>query len=133
MLITGAVRGAPAAPSAAPPSVKENLINNTWQDLTYLYRHSDVAGLQVQYLGSEDINGTPTEVLLFSPPDALSFRMFFDASTMLPIKRSSQNMTPNGPEETVEFLSDYRNIDGILLPFKTLIMSNGQKVITQNV
>ena len=118
----------PMGSQPAPPSVKENLINNTWQDLTYLYRHSDVAGLQVQYLGSEDINGTPTEVILFSPPDALSFRMFFDASTMLPIKRSSQNMTPNGPEETVEFLSDYRNIDGILLPFKTLIMSNGQKI-----
>ena len=36
-------------------------------------------------------------------------------------------MTPNGPAETEEFLSDYRKIDGILLPFKTLIISNGQK------
>ena len=118
----------PMGSQPAPPSVKENLVNNIWQDLTYLYRQSDQEGLQVQYLGSEDINGIPTEVILLSPPDVRSFRLFFDASTMLPIKRSSQNMTPNGPAETEEFLSDYRKIDGILLPFKTLIISNGQKV-----
>jgi outer membrane lipoprotein-sorting protein len=117
----------PMGPQPAPPPMKESMINNTWQDLAYLYRRSDQEGLSVQYLGSEDVNGSATEVILVNPPGIRSFKMYFDASTMLPIKRSSQEMTPNGPMETVEFLSDYREIGGLMLPYRTLIMRNGEK------
>ncbi|MBT5872964.1 MAG: insulinase family protein [Candidatus Latescibacteria bacterium] len=117
----------PMGTQPAPGPMNDTMINNIWQSIVYLYGHSEDTALGVQYVGTEDVDGAAAEVLHISPPGARSFKLYLDASTMLPLKRSAQEMTPNGPAEMDQYLSDFREINGLMLPFKRVIMSNGQK------
>ena len=69
-------------------------------------------------LGSEKIGDREAYVLEASlpeggPPD----KLYFDSQSGLPVRIVSQHHTPEGVSEFREEFSDYRNVDGVKLPF----------------
>lgn len=70
-------------------------------------------------VGSEKINDRNTYVLEGTlaeggPPD----KMFFDADTGLPVRLISQHHSEEAVAQLQEDFSDYRQVDGVMLPFE---------------
>lgn len=85
-------------------------------------------GTTAQLTGKEKIDGRDAYVVVFDPTSGSAVRQYLDAETYLPIKSV---VTVNVPqlggdvEQTTEFL-DYREVDGIKLPFRLKISSSVQ-------
>jgi len=80
--------------------------------------------------GSEKVDDREAYVLEASlpeggPPD----RLYFDAESGLPVRIVSQHHTPEGASELREEFSDYRDVDGVKLPF-TITQEGGDPGFT---
>ena len=111
---------------AAPPEMRKAMIEEMWGNLIFLYSRVNEEGLTIQHLGREEIDGKAVEALLITPPGIRPFRLYLDAETMMPVRRAAQTVTQQGHTEIETTLSDYRDVDGIKLPFKQTIVQNGQ-------
>jgi len=71
--------------------------------------------------GKEAVNGHDAYVLEVTPPDDAPEWMFFDTESGLLVRHKGQNEAPTGPVMVETTLSDYRDVDGIKLPFSTYV------------
>jgi hypothetical protein len=105
---------------------QEDLREQTGAEIAEAKRQSDFYGpfhLHEHYarliaLGSEDVADRKAYLLEATPleggqPD----KFYFDAQSGLPILFVGQHHTPDGVSELREEFSDYRNVDGVKLPF----------------
>jgi hypothetical protein len=76
-------------------------------------------GVTVELTGKEKVGEREAYVLVFKPKTGASSRHFIDAESYLPIKLVQKLDIPElgEVEQTTEF-SDFREVDGIKLPFK---------------
>ena len=124
------------AAQPAPPQMRDAMIEEMWGNLVYLYNRIDEAGLAIQHLGQEEIDGKAVEALLITPPGVSPFRLYLDAETMFPVKKAGQTVTQEGPTEIETTLGDYRDVGDIKLPFKHTIVQNGQpggELVTESI
>jgi outer membrane lipoprotein-sorting protein len=74
---------------------------------------------KVTLAGSEKIDEHDTYVLEAALPEGgQPDKLYFDASSGLPVRLISQHHSPEGVAQFQEDFSDYREVDGITLPFK---------------
>jgi outer membrane lipoprotein-sorting protein len=103
----------------------ENLRNGSFPHPFMSYKE---LGVTVSLAGKETVEGREAHVILFQPKSGSSSRQYIDAETFLPIKLV---MTVNLPqiggdmEQTTAF-SDYREVDGIKVPFAIASSSSVQ-------
>lgn len=71
--------------------------------------------------GKEAVNGHDAYVLEATPPDGPAEWMYFDTESGLLVRHKGQNEAPTGPIMVETTLSDYREVDGIKLPFTTYV------------
>ena len=86
------------------------------------------AGYSVKLQGKEKVGAGDAYVLIFEPAKGSTIRQFIDAQTMMPVRFS---LTVNVPQvgadvEQTTTLDDYREVDGIKLPFKLTSSSSLQ-------
>jgi hypothetical protein len=84
-----------------------------------------INGTHLSVLGSEKIREEEVWVVEFKSAGGSNYRMYFSKNTSLPVRRfstvSSSTSTIKLPV-TVDY-SDYREIDGVKIPFRTLTAS----------
>jgi outer membrane lipoprotein-sorting protein len=85
-------------------------------------------GYSVKLQGKEKLGKGEAYVLIFEPAKGSTIRQFIDAETMLPVQFS---LTVNVPQvgadvEQTTTLEDYREVDGIKVPFKLTSSSSLQ-------
>ena len=87
--------------------------------LTYKER-----GVTVEVSGKEKVGEREAYVLLVKPKSGASSRQFIDAESYLPVKLVQKLDLPDlgEVEQTAEF-SDFRDVDGVKLPFKMKVTS----------
>ena len=78
------------------------------------------AGFAVKLQGKEKVGDGEAYVLVFEPAKGSTIRQFIDAQTMLPVRFS---LTVNVPQvgadvEQTTTVEDYRDVDGVKMPFK---------------
>jgi hypothetical protein len=132
MVINGA-KGVVKMPQGAmplPEAEKKNILDNIRRDAAYVWQNLDQ--YQVQLLGSRKFAGKEAIDLAVSGLGA-SFHLFLDPQTMLPGGTSYQTVTQEGPATVEEVFSDYREVDGIKMPFKTEAFAKEKKVSAQMV
>ncbi len=71
--------------------------------------------------GKETINGHSAYVLEVTPADGPAEWMYFDTESGLLLRHKGQNEAPTGPVMVETTLSDYREVDGVKLPFSTYV------------
>ena len=86
------------------------------------------AGFSVKLQGKEKHGSGEAYVLVFEPAKGSTIRQFVDAKTMLPV---SYSLTVNVPQaggdiEQTTTLEDYRDVDGVKIPFKLSSTSSVQ-------
>jgi predicted Zn-dependent peptidase len=118
----------PQGTTPAPPQMKTELAASIWRNISFLFPNSDMEGLEVQYLESGKVQGENCEVLLISPPDVKSFKLYVNAETSVPVMFSYQGTNMMGaPTASEEIFSDFREVAGVKLPFKAVTNQDGKK------
>jgi zinc protease len=68
--------------------------------------------------GKESVNGHDAWVVEAVPTDSKPEMLYFDADSGLVVRATGQTEGPNGPVDVDTTLSDYREVDGVKLPFE---------------
>jgi outer membrane lipoprotein-sorting protein len=98
-----------------------------------LLRYKELAAggaLTAAVEASQQVNGKPAHVILFTPKTGPAERMFFDADSFLHVRTTASVTLPQvGRTDVVSELSDYRTVDGVKVPF-VLVQSAGDQTVT---
>jgi outer membrane lipoprotein-sorting protein len=85
-------------------------------------------GNMIEYVGEEEVNGVNTHKIKLTQADSSETFLFFDPETHMQVK--SEGIGPNpmtGAEAQVEtFYADYREVEGVMRPFKIEMKIDGQ-------
>lgn len=110
--------------------ITSDMKNQIWCTSIYLFSNYDRGGVTTKYSGRIEENDTVYEELLVSPKGTDSFKFYLDAKTMLPAKRYSRGLGMDGkPADIMEYLSDYRDVQAIKIPFMSIGYINGEKAV----
>ncbi len=100
-------------------------VNNAYRGANLWWR-ADFGGAQVAAAAPKTEGGASYDVLTITPKGGLAFEAWFDASTHL----LARTVEKQGPTLVTTILSDYRDVDGVKLPFKAVIDSgHGEKYL----
>ncbi len=81
-------------------------------------------------LGKEDVNDKPAYVVEFTTKSGKTEKRFFDEATGLVVKTETKQKAPMVGELIVsQFPSDYREVDGVKVPFQTEIKNKMQSSV----
>ena len=69
--------------------------------------------IPVQYVGTEEVKGIPTSVLLVTQPSGKKLKVFISEITHYVVQFSYDVAIGGGVENVVAFFEDYRDVDGI--------------------
>ena len=117
----------PQGTTPAPQKI-DQMKENLWHGLAYLFANADSEGLTSQHLGAKEVDGQQCEVLLVAPQGLKGFKLFLNADTKMPVKMSYQGQNMMGaPVASEEMFSDFREVAGVKLPFKSVTHQDGKK------
>jgi hypothetical protein len=106
----------------------ENMRNGVFPSPLLKYKE---AGMKIEVLPKEKIGDKDAIVLLITPKAGSAARQFLDAESYLPIKMVMKVDIPQMGgeiEQTTEF-SDFREVDGLKIPFQMKITNPAQTLI----
>jgi outer membrane lipoprotein-sorting protein len=102
----------------------ENMKNGMFPNPLLNYKEN---GATVELGGKEKVGERDAYVLILKPRSGSTARQFIDTETYLPIKLVVKVDLPQvGELEQVSELSDYREVDGVKIPFKVKVASSIQ-------
>ncbi|MGH9759914.1 MAG: hypothetical protein ACREDR_30925, partial [Blastocatellia bacterium] len=114
---------------APAPEVKE-LKDGMYRSIIQLFLAlPDGSEPSAQAQPDQDVEGKPADVALVSGPGDIKMTLFFDKSTHRLAKAEYQTSHPltRQPAKAEEVFSDYRQQDGLWIPFHTVLSFNGEK------
>ncbi len=119
----------PQGTQQLPPSVAQQIKNSLWRDVGYLMMNADDEALQVQSLGTEEIEGQTYEALRITPPAGSAFTLYVDPETMRPARMSYQGTNPQTgvPFDATDVYSNYQETGGITIPYTTTTYRGGEE------
>ena len=88
----------------------------------------EAKGYAVHYVGEEEVNGSNTKKLRVIRPDSSEIIVFLDAESFLQVKTETEGTNPmtGVKAKMVTFMMDYRDVDGIMIPFEMKVLMDGQ-------
>lgn len=87
------------------------------------------SGASVQLTGKEKVLDKDAFVLVFQPPSGPPIKQYVDATTFLPLRTVIKASVPQfGEVEQNADPSDYRDLDGVKVPYKLRIESSVQGI-----
>lgn len=93
----------------------ENMRNNAFPTPLLTYKDR---GAKVELSGRQKVGDRDTFLLVFTPKTGPVTRQFIDAESYLPVRAMvTLEMPEVGPIEQTTDLSDFRDVDGVKLPF----------------
>ena len=109
--------------------------NTTLRETIALLSHFDQPGYTVQSLGKTKLDGKDVEaVLVKNEANKFQVRVLIDPATGLLAGKVYQGQVPmSGPGEITESLSDVREVEGVKLPFRSVMTNNGKKAVEQRI
>lgn len=121
----------PATGSAKPVEMSADEINQARNNnifLNILDNYNKQGKLTL--LGEEDVNNNPAYKIKVDVDGVNSALMYIDKKTYL-ISKSTTTVSQNGMTMTVNsFPGDYREVNGLLLPMKTVSSAEGMNIVT---
>ena len=89
------------------------------------------AGRTVNFVQQDEAGGKTADVIEISSTDAGSIRLWVDSESGAVLKSVHQGSAAGGgPARIEQIYSDYREVDGIRIPFKTQVNQNGREFAT---
>lgn len=110
-------------------SKRKEMRASLFRDMVRLFQMSDGDALTIQALGELEVEGRTTEGLLIKDTEGNSVKMYLDPETHLIVKREYQGTTMMGVANLEEYLSDYREVAGVKIPFHAKVLANGEPYV----
>ncbi len=109
-----------------PASQKGEIDSAIFRESIALLQDFEKPAYTVQALGPADVDGKPAELVAVSDPQrGLQVKVYIDPANMIVMKRfTAALMGP--PAETDELYSDYHDVSGVKMPFKTVTKQGGK-------
>ncbi len=85
-------------------------------------------GRTVNFVQQDEVAGNAAEVIEISSTDTGSIRLWVDSESGGVLKSVHQGSAGGGPAEIEQVYSDYREVGGIRVPFKTQVNQDGKEV-----
>ena len=92
----------------------------------------DSLNIKTKLIGTEKVNGKDAYKIEVTLPTGKNWIEFYDPKTGLKIKDKQEITLPQGTFTKENEYSDYRNVDGVMYPFK-LVQTIGPQTIEMNV
>jgi hypothetical protein len=118
----------PQGTQPAPPQVRQEIAGQLWRNLVFLLGNLDRDGLEVRDRGTRDVEGTTYQAVEVTPPEGRAFTLLLDTETMRPARMAYTAMSQQGPVEATDVYRDFRDVDGLSLPFRTVTYQDGEQV-----
>jgi outer membrane lipoprotein-sorting protein len=83
-------------------------------------------GYKVEYVGEDEVEGTPVHHLKLDTGDDITYDMYFDAEYYMLIKRTRTFMMDDAENVEDTYYSDYKDVDGLVLPHAIEERRDGQ-------
>jgi predicted Zn-dependent peptidase len=113
-----------------PEAQRKSMAENNGRDMIFVWKNME--RYRFQALGSKPFAGKEAVGLHVTTMD-LAFTLYLDPQSMLPLGSTYQSITQEGPTMVEERFSDYRDANGIKMPYLTESFSAGKKVAGQTV
>jgi hypothetical protein len=106
----------------------------TQVDIDGMLYDYEAKGYTVEFLGKEDMDGTPVYVIKLTDTSGDVYTYYIDAENFVILKAKSLLNYQGSKIEGETFMSNYKPVDGIIMPFSMESKMNGQlqSVITVN-
>jgi zinc protease len=114
----------PGGKMALPAQQRKDMLDNGKRDPIYIAQH--LQDYKIQFIGKAKFGEANAIDILLTEPE-LTFHMFLNPETMLPLGTSHQGITQQGPAMVEQFDSDYKVVDGIKVPHKSIGKADGKK------
>lgn len=120
------IMGTQPLPQEVATSIKDSLFRDPIQLLVHL---SQDESAQIQFAGSEDVNGTPASILITEQPSGEMLKIYISEETNYIVKfvysETEQGVTLN--KENI--YSDFRDVDGIKIAYSFVQNIEGNQYI----
>ncbi|MGH9789460.1 MAG: M16 family metallopeptidase [Candidatus Acidiferrales bacterium] len=80
-----------------------------------------------QFLETETHDGRPADAVLVVDAAGHSIRMLVDQETGYVVKQAYEGEAPGGPVAEERIFSDFRTVNGLVLPHKTVVFQDGRQ------
>ncbi len=126
MVINGAngVMKSPMGTMPMPEQQRKNLIANVKRDPIYIAQNLD--NYKIQFIEKGKFGESDAVDLLFTEGENI-FHMYLNPESLLPLGTSYQETIQTGPAKVEEFFSEYTDVDGVKVPFKSIGKADGKK------
>ncbi len=114
------------APRDLPPSMRDDLAKSIKREMLLVAQQAENPRYAFSVGGSEKVGEVEARILEVNA-DGSQERWFVDPQTGRVLRVSHQAMDMSGPVQRVRDYSDWRTVDGITLPFKSRITTDGQE------
>ncbi|MCS6952576.1 MAG: insulinase family protein [Bryobacterales bacterium] len=112
----------------APSQMKTELEAALFRNTVLLLRNLERPDYTVQWAGTEEFQGKKLEVVAVSDASRkLQVKLYVDPETNLLVKKTYVGGLMGAPGELEEVYSDWREAEGLKLPFVTTLYQGGQK------
>ena len=119
----------PAGVSAAPPAMRNDFAATVRRDTFPLLIAAAEGKLAVRQLPEEGRNGVVLNVLEVSGAGLDPVRLYIDRDYRI-ARQTYTTPGPDGrPSQAEELFSDYRNVNGIGVPFKASVLRDGRQIL----
>jgi hypothetical protein len=111
-----------------PASQKEELAKSMTLNTYVLLKGIDGPDYTVQFFKDDKLNDKPVQVVIVRHKQSSnSVRVYVDPQNSIVVKRVSRGRTMQGLADLEELLSDYRDVDGVKIPFKVETYADGKR------
>ncbi len=100
-----------------------------FRDVINLLKYYDSPGYRIEYLNRESIGGDTFHILQVKNITNDYFSIHINAETFLVHKKTYQGAAEAGLATIEEVYSNYREVEGVMIPYRTVVRANGRDFI----
>lgn len=117
-IIYDGIKGVKIIGSEKQEIAGDELIKLNFDAAMNLILDLDEYNIKIKYAGSEKVNGKDAFRISLTLPNNSEWLQYYDMESGLKLRDSKDIITPNGKYQQVTEFDNYREIDGMLYPFK---------------
>lgn len=121
-------RKTPQGVQDLPGSQREDIIKEIAGNMFSVLQNFEKPDYSVQFFKEEKTEGKILNVVIVRhAPSNTTMRFFIDAQTNFIVKKNARGRSMQGPADIEMQFSDYRDVNGVKVPFKTTNLADGKK------
>lgn len=109
-----------------PPQMANSFKDAVFRENVWLLANLSQNEIPIQYAGTEEVQGKQAHILVVQQPSGEMLKVFISDETYYIVKISYREMSQGMAANRETFMDDYRDVDGIKVPYQVVQNVDGQ-------